>query len=123
MIVRVLTARVPAKNAAQFESLLRDQLPKMREHDGLVYLKLARQVKLDYEDVLLFEEWRDAKALYGWAGPRLLAPRLFPGAESLVDRVEVTHYEALDVDPDELVAMSTSIVDRDQDGTNDQEST
>jgi len=122
MIVRVLTARVPAKNAAQFESLLRDQLPKMREHDGLVYLKLARQVKLDYEDVLLFEEWRDAKALYGWAGPRLLAPRLFPGAESLVDRVEVTHYEALDVDPDELVAMSTSVADRDLDGTSDQDS-
>jgi hypothetical protein len=119
MIVRVLTARVPAKSAAQFESLLREQLPKMREHDGLIYLKLARQVKLDYEDVLLFEEWRDAKSLYEWAGPRLLRPRLFPGAERLVERVEVTHYEALDVDPDELFALSTSVVDADEEPAND----
>ena len=108
MIVRVLTARVPAKNAGAFEQLLRDQLPKMREHEGLVYVKLARQVKLEYEDVLLFEEWRDAKSLYEWAGPRLLAPRLFAGAENLLERVEVTHYEALDIDPEELIELASS---------------
>src|SRR5215217_7031209 len=123
MIVRVLTARVPAKNAAPFEGLLREQLPRMREHEGLVYLKLARQVKLDYEDVLLFEEWRDAKSLYGWAGPRLLAPRLFPGAERLVERVEVTHYEALDVDPDEVFAMSKSFEDAEDDRIKDRRAT
>lgn len=106
MIVRILTARVKDRNSAAFEDLMRRQLPRMREHDGLIYVKLARQVHDGYEDVLLFEEWRDAAALYGWAGSRLLEPRLLPGAERLVDDVRVTHYEALDVDPDALVARN-----------------
>src|SRR5512140_632032 len=98
VIVRVLTARVSQHNAGRFEALLRQQLPKMREHDGLVYLKLARQANGAFEDVLLFEEWRDADALYGWAGAELSKPRLLPGAEELAENVRVTHYEALDVD-------------------------
>jgi heme-degrading monooxygenase HmoA len=105
MIVRVLTARVTARNSAAFEELLRRQLPRMREHEGLVYVKLARQVREGFEDVLLFEEWRDANALYGWAGPTLHKPRLLPGAESLAENVEVTHYEALDIDPDSVIAI------------------
>ena len=105
MIVRVLTARVAQHNAGRFEDLLRQQLPKMREHDGLVYLKLARQANGAFEEVMLFEEWRDAKALYGWAGDELSKPRLMPGAEALVEDLRVTHYEALDVDPDSLVAI------------------
>jgi len=76
----------------------------MRAHDGLVYVKLARQVHTTYEDVLLFEEWRDARSLYGWAGRDIKKPRLFPGAEELVENVSVTHFEALDVDPDLLLA-------------------
>jgi heme-degrading monooxygenase HmoA len=102
VIVRILTARVPSRNASTFEALLRAQLPLMREHDGLVYVKLARQVQAGYENVLLFEEWRDGRALHGWAGPSLHAPRLLPGAEALVEDVHVTHYEALDMDPDLL---------------------
>ena len=105
MIVRILTARVTDRNSAAFEDLLRRQLPRMREHDGLVYVKLARQVHEGYEDVLLFEEWRDAAALYGWAGARLNRPRLLPGAERLAENVEVTHYEALDVDPDTVISL------------------
>ena len=104
MIVRVLTARVAQHNAGRFEELLRQQLPRMREHQGLVYVKLARQANGPWEEVLLFEEWRDAEALYGWAGPQLSKPRLMPGAELLAEDVRVTHYEALDVDPDSLVA-------------------
>jgi heme-degrading monooxygenase HmoA len=107
VIVRVLTARVAQHNAGRFEELLRQQLPKMREHEGLVYLKLARQAHGGFEDVLLFEEWRDAASLYGWTGPELTIPRLMPGAEALADDVRVTHYEALDVDPDDLVAVPT----------------
>ncbi len=105
VIVRVLTARVAQHNAGRFEELLRRQLPKMREHDGLVYVKLARQANGAFEEVILFEEWRDARALYGWAGDRLSKPRLLPGAEALVEDLRVTHYEALDVDPDSLVAL------------------
>lgn len=105
VIVRVLTARVAQHNAGRFEELLRQQLPKMREHDGLIYLKLARQANGAFEEVMLFEEWRDARALYGWAGDQLSVPRLMPGAEALVEDLRVTHYEALDVDPDSIVAV------------------
>ncbi len=104
MIVRILTARVPDRHAADFEKVLRAQLPIMREHPGLVYVKLARQSHRDYDDVLLFEEWRDARALYGWAGRDIGKPRLLPGAEGLAEYVKVTHFEALDVDPDALIA-------------------
>ena len=104
MIIRILTARVSARNAPAFESLLRQQLPRMREHEGLVYVKLARQAHDGFENVLLFEEWRDAQALYGWAGSTLNKPRLLPGAGALVENVDVTHYEALDMDPDEVTA-------------------
>jgi hypothetical protein len=104
VIVRILTARVPREKAGAFESVLRAQLPVMREHEGLVYLKLARQAHETYDDVLLFEEWRDAKALYGWVGQEIGKPRLLPGAEGLAEKVEVTHYEALDMDPDAIVA-------------------
>jgi heme-degrading monooxygenase HmoA len=105
VIVRVLTARVAQHNAGRFEDLLRRQLPKMREHDGLVYVKLARQANGPFEEVLLFEEWRDAAALYRWAGPELSRARLLPGAEALAEDVRVTHYEALDIDPDSLTAV------------------
>jgi hypothetical protein len=104
MIVRILTARVPNRHAADFERVLRTQLPLMREHEGLVYVKLARQSHRDYDDVLLFEEWRDATALYGWAGTNIARPRLLPGAEGLAESVSVTHFEALDMDPDALFA-------------------
>jgi quinol monooxygenase YgiN len=106
VIVRILTARVRDTHAAAFEEVLRQQLPVMRSHDGLVYVKLARQSHPGFEDVLLFEEWRDANALYAWAGTDIRKPRLLPGAEGLAERVEVTHYEALDVDPDSLLATT-----------------
>ncbi|MEX1170635.1 MAG: antibiotic biosynthesis monooxygenase [Chloroflexota bacterium] len=101
MIVRVVTARVRSDRAAAFNSMLRQQLPILREQRGLVYTKLVRQVDADGENVLLFEEWRDTAALYAWAGPEITKPRLLPGAEELVERVEVDHYEALDMDLEE----------------------
>lgn len=100
VIVRVLTARVKPHRAAEFNAILRRQLPILREHPGLRYVKLARQVHVGGEEVLLFEEWADADALYGWAGPDISRPRLLPGAEQHVESLEVRHYEALDLDPD-----------------------
>jgi quinol monooxygenase YgiN len=114
MIVRVLTARVRDRNAAKFESIMRQQLPKMREHEGLVYLKLARQVHRGYETVMLFEEWRDAEALHRWTGGALAVPRLLPGAEELVENIGVTHYEALDMDPDAVISTHESTEERAQ---------
>lgn len=98
MIVRVVTARVRSERAAAFNSLLRRQLPILRKQPGLVYTKLVRQVDGDGENVLLFEEWRDTAALYAWAGPQITKARLLSGAEELVERLEVNHYEALDMD-------------------------
>ena len=115
VIVRVLTARVALHNAGRFEDLLRQQLPRMREHKGLVYLKLARLANGAFEEVLLFEEWRDAASLYAWTGGQLSRPRLMPGAEVLAEDVRVTHYEALDVDPDSLMAVPSAV--RRGDGT------
>ena len=79
----------------------------MREHEGLVYVKLARQSHRSYDDVILFEEWRDAQSLYAWAGTNITRPRLLPGAEGLAESVAVTHFEALDVDPDAVFATPT----------------
>jgi heme-degrading monooxygenase HmoA len=109
VIVRLLTARVAQHNAGRFEELLRQQLAKMREHEGLMYLKLARQANGAFEEILLFEEWRDAAALYGWAGDELARPRLMPGAEALAENVHVTHYESLDVDPDSPGAVPIGV--------------
>ena len=77
----------------------------MRQQPGLVYLKLARQAHRGYDDVVLFEEWRDANALYGWTGANIEKPRLLPGAEGLAEYVRVTHYEALDVDPADVMGL------------------
>ena len=82
-------------------ALMREQLSSLRTQDGLVYAKLARRIRNGFEEVLLFEEWRDTSALYGWAGPELTKPVLLPGSQELVEDVWVTHYEALDMQTEE----------------------
>ena len=99
MIVRVLTATVNATAAGRMHDVMRRQLPILHEQDGLVYVKLARRMLGPIEEVILFEEWRDATALYAWTGPDVTRPRLLPGAESLIEDLTITHYEALDIDP------------------------
>lgn len=99
MIVRVLTASIKAERAGVLNELMRAQLPILREHPGLRYVKLCRRMMAGEQEVLLFEEWQDATSLYGWAGPDLDKPRLLPGAEDLVIDLQVAHYEALDMAP------------------------
>jgi quinol monooxygenase YgiN len=99
MIVRIVTATVRTDRAGSFNALMRAQLPILKEHPGLVYVKLARRVQGDVEEVLLYEEWQDTASLYGWTGREVTRPRLVPGAEELLTDVTVSHYEALDVDP------------------------
>lgn len=99
MIVRLVTATVRTDRAGSFNALMRAQLPILKEHPGLVYVKLARRVQGDIEEVLLYEEWQDTASLYGWTGDEVTRPRLVPGAEELLTDVTVSHYEALDVDP------------------------
>lgn len=99
MIVRLVTATVSTERAGSFNALMREQLPILKQHPGLVYVKLARRIRGDVEEVVLYEEWRDTASLYGWTGPELTRPRFVNGAEDLVTEVSVTHYEALDVDP------------------------
>jgi len=81
--------------------MIRQQLPLMREQPGLLYVKLARRLEPDGgEEVILFEEWRDADSVYAWAGGNLVRPRLLPGAEEELLDVKVVHYEALDLSPE-----------------------
>jgi heme-degrading monooxygenase HmoA len=103
VILRVLTARVPNQNIGEFNELLRAQLSELREQPGLVYAKLARRLDEDQtEEVILVEEWRTTADLFAWTGVRLNRPRLLRGTEELVDRLVITHYEALDVSPEDL---------------------
>ena len=100
MIVRVLTARIRQDHSAPFHVLMREQLPILHAHEGLVYTKLARRLDGAFEHVLLFEEWRDPAAMYAWTGPDPSRPRLVPGAEELIEELTITHYEALDIEPE-----------------------
>jgi quinol monooxygenase YgiN len=97
VIVRVLTATVSTQNSGRVHDLMREQLPLLHAHDGLVYVKLARRLVGNLEEVILFEEWRDVAAMYVWAGPHIEQPRLLPGTEDLIEDLQITHYEALDV--------------------------
>jgi antibiotic biosynthesis monooxygenase len=99
VIVRVLRARIRPGKVGAFNAIFRQQVPLLRGQPGLVYVKLARRLQPDGgEDVVLFEEWQDAAALYEWVGPNLMEPRLVPGARELIDELVVAHYEALDKD-------------------------
>ena len=103
MILRVVTARVPSQNIGAFNELLRAQVVELRTQPGLVYGKLARRLEEDgTEEVVLIEEWATSADLFEWTRGQLNQPRLLPGTESLVDHVVVTHYEALDLTPEDL---------------------
>ena len=103
MIVRVLTARVLPPHAARFNDLFRAKLADLQGQPGLVYAKLARRfAENGDEEIVLFEEWRTPSDLWAWTEGRLGAARLLPGTDGLVDALTITHYEALDVLPDDL---------------------
>ena len=109
MIVRVLTARVPARDVGRFNHLLREQLDELRVQPGLVYAKLARRLdEQGSEEVVLFEEWRTPSDLWTWTGGRLNRPRLLPGTEELIESLKIEHYEALDVDLEALGLIESS---------------
>jgi heme-degrading monooxygenase HmoA len=103
--LRVLTARVRNENIGAFNDLLRGQLVELRTQPGLLYSKLARRLDEDgSEEVVLIEEWRTSADLIEWTKGRLDKPRLLPGTEDLVADLVITHYEALDLTPEDLSA-------------------
>jgi hypothetical protein len=113
LIVRVLRASVKPGRVGHFNALMRQQLPILKDHSGLVYVKLARRLEPDGgEEVILFEEWRDATSLYGWAGNDISRPRLLPGSEDLLLDLSVTHYESLDVVPSDFDVPEADDADR-----------
>lgn len=102
MIVRVLRLTVRPGKVGTFNALFRRQVSLLKEQPGLDYVKLARRLQADgSQDVVLFEDWHDAAALYAWVGPDLTEPRLVPGARELIDDLVVAHYEALDMHGEE----------------------
>jgi heme-degrading monooxygenase HmoA len=109
VIVRVLRARIRPGKVGAFNAVFRRQVPLLKEQPGLVYVKLARRLQPDGgEDVVLFEEWKDAASMYAWVGPNLTEPRLVEGAKDLIDEVVVAHYEALDGDDGMVPADAAS---------------
>ena len=110
MIVRVLRAKIPPGKVGSFNALFRQQVPLLKEQPGLIYVKLARRLHPDGgEEVVLFEEWQDASAMYDWVGPNLNEPRLVPGAREMIDELVVAHYEALDRDAPESETASSRL--------------
>ena len=103
VILRVLTATVATNNIGSFNDLLRAQLVELRTQPGLAYVKLARRL-LDGggEEVVLVEEWLTPGDLFAWTRGQLDRPRLLPGTEDLVEDLIISHYEALDLTPEEL---------------------
>lgn len=102
MLVRILTARVLPHDAQRLNDLFRAKLDELQRQDGLVYAKLARRFLDDgAEEVVLFEEWRTPAALWAWSGDQPDVPRLLPGTEALLQDLRITHFEALDVLPEE----------------------
>jgi quinol monooxygenase YgiN len=103
VILRVITARVPNANIGAFNELLRAQLAELRSQPGLVYGKLARRLDDDgSEEVVLVEEWRTSAELFEWTHGQLNQSRLLPGSEALVENLVITHYEAIDLSPEDL---------------------
>jgi len=125
VILRILTARVRRENVGQFNDLLRAQLSELREQPGLVYAKLARRLdENEGEEVLLVEEWRTPPDLFAWTRGRLTKPRLLPGTEDVVDDLTISHYEALDLTPDDLALRVLGNVGArasERDGSSDRE--
>ena len=112
MIVRVLTATVSDRASPRLHELMRQQLPIIREYDGLVYVMLTRRLVGREEEVVLIEESRDTAALYGWTRPNIERPRLLPGSEDLITDLRITHDEALDLDsthPNEAGALTAPV--------------
>ena len=89
-----------------------------------MYVKLARRLEPDgSEEVVLIEEWRTSPDLFAWTRGRLNVPRLLPGTEDLVQDLIITHYEALDVTPEDLsrrVLGESALATSGEPGTNDE---
>jgi hypothetical protein len=122
MIVRILTAHVPRQNVGPFNDLLRAQLGELKDQPGLVYVKLARRLTENQgEEVVLVEEWRTPFELFQWTRGRLTMPRLLPGTEALVEDLVITHYEALDLSPEDLRLRMFGDPDSDDTATADEQ--
>jgi hypothetical protein len=102
MLVRVLTAHVAQPNVGEANVRMRDLLAELRAQPGLAYVKLARRFLNHHEEIILFEEWRTPADLFRWTGGDLHRPRLLDGMPQLFENLVITHYESLDVVPEEL---------------------
>ena len=112
MIVRVLMAHVLGSDAPAVIVVLRETLAEMQGQPGLVYVKLARRLVDDGEDLVMFEEWATPADLYQWTGGDLRRLRLRGEIGALLHNVVITHYESLDRTPGE---MGLDLVESDAD--------
>jgi heme-degrading monooxygenase HmoA len=101
MIVRILTGHVRAPDAPAVVAVLRATLTEMQDQPGLEYVKLARRLVDDGEDIVLIEEWATPANLYDWTGGDLRRPRLQSDISPLIHNLVITHFESLDRTPAE----------------------
>jgi hypothetical protein len=81
-------------NVQAFHEEARAALASARGSQGLLFGEVGRQAHPDCsEDVVFVTVWRDLESLYRWLGGNdLLSTPLLRGG-TLIDRVEVQHYE------------------------------
>ena len=94
MIVRVLSGVVLPDNVQAFHEEANAALASARGSRGLLFGEVGRQAHADCsEDVLFVTIWQDLESLYRWLGGNdlLSTPLLRDG--TLIERVEVQHYE------------------------------
>ncbi|HUR01922.1 MAG TPA: hypothetical protein VM347_05240 [Nonomuraea sp.] len=101
MIVRILAAHVASADAPAVVAVLRETLLEMQRQPGLEYVKLARRLVNEGEDLILIEEWATPADLYEWTGGDLRRPRLQSDITPLLHNLVITHYESLDRTPEE----------------------
>jgi hypothetical protein len=94
LIVRILSGVVLPDNVQAFHEEAIAALASARGSEGLLFGEVGRQAHADCsEDVLFVTVWHDLESLYRWLGGNdLLSTPLLRDA-TLIDGVEVQHYE------------------------------
>jgi heme-degrading monooxygenase HmoA len=106
LIVRVLKGRVHPGQVVVFREQAQQVLHDARQHDGLVFAQVGRQVHADGgEEIVFVSVWRNLEALYRWVGGTDLldTPVLNRGRPDVFEQFEVQHYETYEsAEPDAI---------------------
>jgi hypothetical protein len=102
MLIRVLTFHIAERNVGEANVRMRSLLDELRAQPGLGYAKLARRLVDHNEEMILFEEWLTPADLFRWTGGELQRARLPERMPDLFEDLVISHFESLDVVPEDL---------------------